>query len=113
MPINNIKNLEGIYMKINDLATSKTTIKQEREIQREGLKNEEKVSQGEKSVPRDRVEISHTKIISSALKKSETLPQVREDKVSQLKQAIAEGKYQISNKDLAQAMIRSLLSEIA
>lgn len=112
MPINNIKNAEGIYMKINELISQKPSINKEKEIQREKISNQVPLKEGEVRSVQDKVEISYAQTIERAVKKSQELPEVREEKVSKIKEAVERGTYQVSNSELAQAMIRSLLSEM-
>lgn len=106
---------EGTYMKINDLITQKVNVNREREIQKEkpveGKVNKPE-DQGVEKVERDKVEITLSQAIEKAVNKSKELPEVREEKVSRVKESIDRGTYQVSNRDLARAMIRSLLTEI-
>ncbi|MFN3921259.1 MAG: flagellar biosynthesis anti-sigma factor FlgM, partial [Caldimicrobium sp.] len=97
MPINNIKNAEGIYMKINELIAHKPSVTKEKEIQKERISNQEPSKEiGPKGV-QDKVEISYAQVIERAVKKSQELSEVREEKVSQIKEAIEKGTYQVSN----------------
>ncbi len=113
MPINNIKYIEGSYMKINELISQKAGLNKEKEIQRERVANQNTLQTNQPNPIRDRVELSNIQAVDKAIKKSQGMPEIREEKVSQLRQAIENGTYKVSNRDLARAMVRSLLSEIA
>lgn len=110
MPINNIKSPEGIYMKISELTPQKTEIK--REIQK-GRSQETPKENDQLKIPQDQVQISVKPAIENAKAKAASMPEVREEKVSKLKEQIASGNYQVSNQQIAKAMVNSLLFEIA
>ncbi len=113
MPINNIKNIEGSYMKINEIISQKPEINKEREVQREKVRAQSMSQETNTREVKDKVELSNIQVIDQAIKKGKDLPEIREEKVEQLRQAIENGTYKVSNRDLARAMVRSLLSEIA
>jgi negative regulator of flagellin synthesis FlgM len=55
----------------------------------------------------DSVELStEAKIMQEAIKVLETLPDVREEKVEQIKQQIADGTYEIDSKKISEKMIK-------
>ena len=55
----------------------------------------------------DSVELStEAKIMQEAVKALEALPDVREDKVAQIKQQIAEGTYEIDSKKISEKIIK-------
>jgi len=55
----------------------------------------------------DSVELStEAKIMQEAVKVLETLPDVREEKVEQIKQQIADGTYEIDSKKISEKMIK-------
>ncbi len=111
MPINNIKNLEGAYMKINELTPQKTEIRRDKEIQR-GRPQESPSGKEQIRATQDQVQISVKPAIDNARAKASAMPEVREEKVAQLREQIATGNYQVSNQQIARAMVGSLLSEI-
>ncbi|MGC9141016.1 MAG: flagellar biosynthesis anti-sigma factor FlgM [Caldimicrobium sp.] len=112
MPINKIKNFEGTYMKINEITAQKTGITKEKEVRSErgkiNVTNEKEPVRVE-----DRVRISAKTVVESARAKASNLPEVREEKVAQLREKIQSGTYQVSNREIARAMIGTLLSELA
>jgi flagellar biosynthesis anti-sigma factor FlgM len=55
----------------------------------------------------DRVALSpEAKVMQKAIKVLEALPDVREEKVAQIKERIAEGSYQVDGKKIAEKMIK-------
>ncbi len=113
MPINKINMFEGAYMKIDKLVPSKTGITKEKEVRTErnsvNTLNEKEASQK----TQDQIRISAKAIIENAKSKASSLPEIREEKVSKLREQIQNGTYQVSNRELARAMIGTLLSELA
>ncbi|WP_167344319.1 flagellar biosynthesis anti-sigma factor FlgM [Caldimicrobium thiodismutans] len=97
-------------MKINELTPQKTEIK--REIQK-GRPQEQPKENEQLKITQDQVQLSIKPAIENAKAKASSLPEIREEKVSQLKEQIASGNYQVSNQQIARAMVGSLLSEIA
>ena len=59
------------------------------------------------------IEISSQKLVEKAVKKALSMPEIREEKVAQIKAQIKSGTYNVSNKEIACAIIRNLLNEIA
>jgi negative regulator of flagellin synthesis FlgM len=58
----------------------------------------------------DSVELSpKAKVMQEAMKVLETLPDVREEKVAQIREQIEEGSYQIDGKKIAEKMINESL----
>jgi len=112
VPINKLNNFEGMYMKINEITTQKPGLTKEKKIRSEkgkvGVPNEKEPVRAE-----DRVRISAKTVVESAKAKASTFPEVREEKVSQLREKIQSGTYQVSNREIARAMIGTLLSELA
>jgi len=111
MPINNVKSPEVMYMKINDLTLQKPNINREKEVRSEKTTTSQKPETPAR--PEDRVQLSAKAIVENAKAKTANLPEVREEKVAQLREQIQSGTYQVSNRDLARAMIGTLLSEMA
>lgn len=101
MKINEIKGKN-----IEDLNYIKETRKKEEttKLDKTGL-NEKVASQTE------RVELSSQKFIENAIKKINALPEIREEKITQIKAQIQAGSYKVSNKEIAKSMIRSLLTK--
>ncbi len=113
MPINKINNFEGMYMKINEITTQKPGIAKEKEVRTErnivnSAPEKEAVIKQE-----DQVRISAKAILEKAKSISSNFPEVREEKISQLREKIEKGTYQVSNREIARAMIGTLLSELA
>ncbi|PMP66242.1 MAG: flagellar biosynthesis anti-sigma factor FlgM [Thermodesulfobacterium geofontis] len=86
---------------------------------KEARKREENLKVGstktqEKPTPQGEVvEVSSQKLIESAVQKTLSMPEIREEKVVQLKAQIQAGTYNVSNREIARAMIATLLDEIA
>uniref|UniRef100_A0A7V4N502 Negative regulator of flagellin synthesis n=1 Tax=Thermodesulfobacterium geofontis TaxID=1295609 RepID=A0A7V4N502_9BACT len=59
------------------------------------------------------VEVSSQKLIESAIQKILSMPEIREEKVAQIKAQIQSGTYNVSNREIARAMIANLLDKIA
>lgn len=113
MPINNIKRPEVTYMKINDLTLQKPGVTKEKEVKTE--KTERNITTKENQLQGSpvRVEVSTKNLVENAKTKAMSLPEVREEKVARLREQIQSGTYQVSNRELARAMIGTLLSEMA
>ena len=118
MPINNIKNAgEVMYMKIAELG-NKPIQNAERAENRQQVRERQQVraevragqAQNQAQV---RVEFGAKRIVEGAVKQAAKLPEVREEKVAQLREQIQQGTYQVSNRQIARAMIGNLLNEIA
>jgi len=113
MPINNIKRPEVTYMKINDLTLQKPGVAKEKEIKTG--KTEGNVPTKENQLQRSpvHIEVSTKNLVENAKAKAMNFPEVREEKVAKLREQIQSGTYQVSNRELARAMIGTLLSEMA
>ena len=59
------------------------------------------------------VELLSQKLVERAVKKALSMPEIREEKVAQIKAQIESGTYNVSNREIARAIIRNLLNEIA
>jgi len=59
------------------------------------------------------IKLSSQKLVEKAVKKALSMPEIREEKVAQIKAQIKSGTYNVSNKEIARAIIRNLLNEIA
>lgn len=93
--IENLKNIKEARIKEENLKVRKT-------------KPEEKtINQTEV------IELSSQKLVERAIKKALSMPEIREEKVAQIKAQIESGTYNVSNKEIARAIIRNLLNEIA
>ena len=123
MPINNIKNIsEVMYMKINQITNKE--VEAGRNVERNRVNNRERVEERAQVQPRleqvenrtsnqeVRSEFSTKRLIETAVKESENMPEVREEKVAEIKRQIQEGTYNVSNREIARAMIAGLLNEI-
>jgi len=113
MPINNIKRPEVTYMKINDLTLQKLGVAKEREIKTGKTEGKAPTKENQLQGSPVRVEVSTKSLVENAKAKAMSLPEVREEKVARLREQIQSGTYQVSNRELARAMIGTLLSEIA
>ncbi|MCS7150111.1 MAG: flagellar biosynthesis anti-sigma factor FlgM [Caldimicrobium sp.] len=100
-------------MKITDITASKATFSKDKEINKEKPADIQTPKEDQSSKIQDKVQLSLKSTIERAQRESSHLPEVREDKVAQLKERIQSGQYQVSDRDLARAMISSLISEIA
>lgn len=100
-------------MKINEILNYKIGITKEKDVRAERSSvnnfNEKETSQK----AQDQIIITAKAVIENARSKISNFPEVREAKVSQLREQIQNGTYQISNRDIARAMIGTLFSEIA
>jgi negative regulator of flagellin synthesis FlgM len=119
MPINSIKNNpEVMYMKINDMTTVNPQELKQREVRRK--ENPAPLAQGEpvqrQEAPQrvsDQVSLTTKRLVEEARAKAKSMPEVRENKVAELKAQIESGTYQVSNRAIARAMVGTLLSEMA
>jgi len=86
---------------------------------KEAIKKEENLKVGStkiKETPSSQsevVEVSSQKLIESAVQKILSMPEIREEKVAQIKAQIQSGTYNVSNQEIARAMISNLLDKIA
>lgn len=101
--------ISGIPPKnIEDLIDIKEARKREENLKVGSTKTQEKpATQGEV------VEVSSQKLVESAVQKTLSMPEIREEKVAQIKAQIQAGTYNVSNREIARAMIATLLDEIA
>ncbi|QER42502.1 flagellar biosynthesis anti-sigma factor FlgM [Thermodesulfobacterium sp. TA1] len=95
--VENLKNLKEAKKKEEAFAS---------EVRRKGEGKPQEVSPAV-------VELSSKKVVENAVKKAASLPEIREEKVSQIKAQIEAGTYNVSNREIARAMVGSLLNEIA
>ncbi len=116
MPINNIKNMpEVMYMKINELGGRNIgdlkNIKEARK--RENPARPAAVRQEAPARATEVVEFSAKNMVQNAVKKAAAMPEIREEKVAQIKAQVQAGTYNVSNREIARSMIGNLLNEIA
>ncbi|GEM_PF-976863 len=123
MPINNIKNMgEVMYMKIAELgnkpvqdanrAGDAQQVKNRQQVRGQaGARETQRAAQAQ-TQEQVRVEFGTKRMIEGAVKKAAQMPEVREEKVAQLREQIQQGTYQVSNRQIARAMIGGLLNEI-
>ncbi len=117
MPISNIKNTaEVAYMKINNIAGK--NVKNTKDIR--GANRKENVVNRNvtpKHTARTRnaetVQLASKKMVKNAVNKAMNMPEVREEKVAQIKAQVQQGTYNVSNSAIARSMIGNLLNEIA
>jgi len=93
---------------LEDFKNIKEVIKKEENLKVESVKTKEKSSS-----QIEVIEVSSQKLIENAVQKILSMPEIREEKVAQIKAQIQSGTYNVSNKDIARAMIANLLNEIA
>jgi len=123
MPINNIKNTpEVMYMKINELAGKKM---EEVRNTKQARKNVETAAAGEGEAVRARnrvrtrtraqevVQFKAKNMVEGAVNQAKNMPEIREEKVAQIKAQVQQGTYNVPNSEIARSMIGSLLQEIA
>ncbi len=119
MPINNIKNAgEVMYMKIAELGNK--NVQNTDNIEKKQIRAQERVRTRTRAQVNNqaasqevRAEFSTRKMVEAAVKQAAQMPEVREEKVAQLREQIQQGTYQVSNRQIARAMIGGLLNEIA
>lgn len=103
-------------MKINDVSKiSQELIKDLKEVKkRENVKvpGTSSSTRPEETEKTNTVEITSQRFIETAIRKAENLPEVREEKVNRIKEQVESGTYQVSNREIARAMIGSILNEI-
>lgn len=103
-------------MKINDVSKiSQELIKDLKEVRkRENVRVPEAPSstRPEETEKTNTVELTSQRLIENAIRKTENLPEVREEKINRIKEQVESGTYQVSNRDIARAMIGSILNEI-
>ncbi len=123
MPINNIKNMgEVMYMKIAELgnkpvqdanrAGDAQQVKNRQQVRGQAGARETQRAAQTQTQEQVRVEFGTKRMIEGAVKKAAQMPEVREEKVAQLREQIQQGTYQVSNRQIARAMIGGLLNEI-
>lgn len=113
MPISKVNhNNTGVfYMKIGEVSGKE--IQNLGEVQEKNRKvKTEKLSSVEEQTNSDKVELSTKVLIEEALKKSSSFPEVREERVTKIKAQIQQGTYQVSNRQIAQALLGTLINEI-
>jgi len=119
MPINDIKNNAGVmYMKVNDIKTINPQEIKQKEIRRK--ENPAPLAQGapvqRQEAPQrvyDQVSLTTKRLVEEARARANSMPEIRENKVAELKAKIESGTYQVSNRAIARAMVGTLLSEMA
>ena len=121
MPINNIKNTPGVmYMKINELGGKNTEeVRGARQNRREvagareagGAQVQNRVQARVRT--REVVRFQARNMVENAVNRAVNIPEVREERVAQIKQQVQAGTYNVSNREIARAMIGNLLNEIA
>ncbi|MCX8042446.1 MAG: flagellar biosynthesis anti-sigma factor FlgM [Thermodesulfobacteriaceae bacterium] len=112
MPINNINNNLGvIYMKIDEIGGK--GVQNLGEVQERTRRvRTERVSSEEQNNSSDRVELSTKTLTETAIQKASSFPEVREERVAQIRAQIQQGTYQVSNRQIARAMLGTLINEI-
>lgn len=107
-------------MKVGDITNSVLKISDKSEAVRDrknvGEGRQSPQSPGISSIgeqSRDSVSLKIRDLVKEARAEVEKYPEIREDRVRELQEKIRAGIYQVSNRDLAKAMIRSLLNEIS
>jgi negative regulator of flagellin synthesis FlgM len=106
-------------MKINDfLGVNVENLKNLKEAKKreEVVSSEVKPKEGEakaKETSPAVVELSSQNLIEKAVKRTSQLPEIREEKIAQIKAQIEAGTYNVSNREIARAMVGTLLNEIA
>ncbi len=124
MPINNIKNNLGevSYMKIANLQGQKVGTKdnlgKSRVQERANVKVQNEPSRVQRraqvqTTSQVKVQLNSRNMVEGAAKQISNMPEVREEKVAQIRQQIQAGNYNVSNEQIARAMIGNLLKEIA
>jgi negative regulator of flagellin synthesis FlgM len=119
MPINNINNnAEVMYMKINNVKTVNPQEVKQSEVRRK--ENLTPLAQGaplqRQEAPQrvsDQVSLTTKRLVEEARARAKSMPEIRENKVAELKAKIESGTYQVSNRAIARAMVGTLLSEMA
>lgn len=97
-------------MKIADILTTKSPITKDKEIRLENNIEAKQVPGKQSYRDQDQVKLSLNATIERAKEETKNLPLVRENKVRELQEKSNSGTYQVSNRDLARAMIRFLIS---
>ncbi len=114
MPINNINNnsnIGAIYMKINEIREK--GIQSLSEVQEKTRKVKlESLSSAEEQNNVDKVQLFTKTLIESAIRRSSSFPEVREEKVAQIKTQIQQGTYRVSNSQIARAILGTLINEL-
>lgn len=100
-------------MKITDIITAKTPITKDKEIRQEKNIEAKGVFEEKGQIDQDQVKLSLSITIERAKEETKKLPELREERIRELQEKIKSGTYQVSNRDLARAMISSLISEIS
>ncbi len=59
------------------------------------------------------VEVSSQKLVERAVNRTQAMPEIREERVAEIRARVQAGTYRVSNREVARAMIANLLNEIA
>lgn len=90
---------------LNAVSTAQTCNTNRAENARQGRVNSTKPFSAEQRV--DQVEVSSAgKEISKLVERAKQLPEIREERVEQLRQLVQSGKYDVSSKQIADAILR-------
>lgn len=112
MPINNItnSNIGVFYMKIDEVGGK--GVQNLPEVQEKNRRAKTETISSEDQNNLDKVQLFTKTLIENSIRKSSSLPEIREEKVAQIKAQIQQGTYQVSNRQIARAMIGTLINEI-
>ncbi len=113
MPINNIKNTVGVaYMRVNELTgRNAQNVRNVRRGAPERVEN--RARGGEVNRAADRVQLRTRQMVENAVARTREMPEVREERVAEVRARIQAGNYNVSNREIARAMIGNLLNEVA
>ncbi len=59
------------------------------------------------------VEVSSHRLVERAVNRTQAMPEIREERVAEIRAKVQAGTYRVSNREVARAMIANFLNEIA
>ncbi|MCU0578262.1 MAG: flagellar biosynthesis anti-sigma factor FlgM [Desulfobacterota bacterium] len=100
-------------MKIQDAGQKAQIIQYVNQHAKAAEKNQTAAGSGASFSPMDRVELSSSsRLIQKIQEAAQAAPDIRAEKVAELKKKIADGTYQVSSADIAGKMLKDILIEL-
>lgn len=102
-------------MSVSRIQDTKTQLIQQKYLRAEQVKaeSERQVNGGTASSPTERVDLSTTaKDVQQLKEKISSLPEVREDKVREIKQKLQDGTYEVSAEQIAGKMVGETILDL-
>ena len=100
-------------MKIQDTGQKAQIIQYVNQHAKAAEKNQASANNGASFSPVDRVELSSSsRLIHKIQEAAQAAPDIRAEKIADLKKKIADGTYQVSSEDIAGKMLKDILIEL-